>query len=42
MLEAREYPPPFLKTSMVDPLGGDDGDPGTSTIFLEDVDGGPP
>jgi hypothetical protein len=27
---------------MVDPLGGNDGDPGAPTTYLEDVNGGVP
>jgi hypothetical protein len=41
MPEARERPPPFLKTSMVGPLGGDAGRMGESTTNLEDFDGRP-
>jgi hypothetical protein len=41
MAEVRERPPPFLKTSMTGPLGGDAEDPGAPTTYLEDVDGGP-
>jgi hypothetical protein len=42
MPETREHPPPFVKTSIVGPLGGDDGGLGAPTTFLEDVDGGHP
>jgi hypothetical protein len=40
-MEIRERPPPFLKSSMGGPQGGDVGDPGAPTTFHEDVDGGP-
>jgi hypothetical protein len=30
-----------MKTSMEDPLGGDDGGPTVLTTYLEDVDSGP-
>jgi hypothetical protein len=42
MMETWERPPPFSKTSMAGPQGGNDGDPGAPTTYLEDVDGGPP
>jgi hypothetical protein len=41
MPETQERPPPILKTSMVGSLGGDAGDLGVPTTYLEDVDGGP-
>jgi hypothetical protein len=41
-MEIRELPPPILKTSMADLLGGDDKDRGAPTTYLEAVDGGPP
>jgi hypothetical protein len=42
MQEIGERPPPMSKTSIVDPLGGDAGDPGALTTYVEDIDGGPP
>jgi hypothetical protein len=39
--EVRERPTFILKISIVGLLGGDAGDPGAPTTFLEDVDGGP-
>jgi hypothetical protein len=41
-MEIQERSPPFSKTSMVGPLGGDVKDSGVSTIYLEDIDGRPP
>jgi hypothetical protein len=40
MSETRERPPPILKTMMVGPLEGDDGDLRAPTTYLKDVDGG--
>jgi hypothetical protein len=40
MPEIRECPPHILKMSMEGSLGGDVGDLGVSTTYLEDVDGG--
>jgi hypothetical protein len=37
--ETWEHPPPFSKSSMAEPLGGDAGDPRVPTTFLKDVDG---
>jgi hypothetical protein len=42
LTEVWERPPPFSKTLMVGLLGGDAGDPGTSTTYLEDINGKPP
>jgi hypothetical protein len=40
-MEVQKRPPSILKTSMVEPLGGDNRDPIAPTICLEDVDGRP-
>jgi hypothetical protein len=40
-MEVQKRPPSILKTSMVEPLGGDNRDPIAPTICLEDVDDGP-
>jgi hypothetical protein len=42
MFYERQHPPSTQETSMVDPLGGDAGDPGAPTINARKVDGGPP
>jgi hypothetical protein len=42
MLETREHPPHMSKTLMAVPLGGDTGDLGAPTTFVEDVNGGAP
>jgi hypothetical protein len=41
MSETQEHPPPILKMSMAGSLGGDAGDLGVPTTYLEDADGGP-
>jgi hypothetical protein len=41
-MEVQKRPPSILKTSMVEPLRGDNRDPIAPTICLEDVDGRPP
>jgi hypothetical protein len=40
--EIRERPPPMLNTLMAGPLGGDAGDLGAPTTYVEHVDDGPP
>jgi hypothetical protein len=40
-MEIWERPPLNAKTSTVDPLGGDDGDPGARATQCENVDGSP-
>jgi hypothetical protein len=40
--EIREHPPSMSKTMMAGSLGGDVGDLGAPTTYLEDVDGSPP
>jgi hypothetical protein len=41
MQEIREHPPPMLKTSMTDPLGGNTGYLRASITYVEDVDDAP-
>jgi hypothetical protein len=41
-MKVRERSTPILKTSMAGPLAGDVREPGASTTYLEDVNGGPP